>query len=365
MNAPERFDLQQTRFIRAARDKVFDAFTEEALLRQWHCPRGMSVVHCRCEPRAGGEWQLGMQARDGTRLAVGGAYREVLRPQRLVYTWAWQGENSPMAGVETLVEVDLIERDGGTELRLRHSGFPAAAASEAHAAGWRSTLNRLLDQVDARGSAATLTLFGDPRSSYTRTVRMALAEKGVAYTLQTCAPHSPEILAVHPFGRVPALRDGEITLFETSAIVRYLDECFGSAATLLPGSILARASCEQWVSAVNAYLYDTMVRRYVLQYLFPRGAASQPDRGVIDTALKEMPAQLAALDKAYGAGDWLAGGALSMADLFVAPILAYVERMPEGPSLLAAVPNVRRAQATLRARASFTRTDPALSTEGA
>jgi glutathione S-transferase len=358
MNAPERFELQQTRFIRAPREKVFDAFTNEALLRQWHCPRGMNVANSRCDARAGGQWQLTMLARDGTRLAVGGAYREVKRPERLSYTWAWQGENSPMAGIETLVEVEFLARDGGTELRLRHSGFPAAAASEGHAAGWRSTLNRLLDHVDERGSAATLTLLGDVRSSYTRTARMALAEKGLAYTLQPCAPQSPEILAIHPFGRIPALRDGETTLFETSAIVRYLDECFGSSAVLLPGSQLARAQCEQWVSAVNAYLYDTMVRRYVLQYLFPRGADGQPDRGVIDAALKEMPAQLAALDKAYAAGDWLAGGALSMADLFVAPILAYVERMPEGATLLAAAPNVKRAQATMRARTSFIRTDP-------
>jgi glutathione S-transferase len=358
MNAPERFELQQTRFIRAPREKVFAAFTEEALLRQWHCPRGLSVTHSRCDARTGGQWQLQMRSRDGSGFAVGGVYREVQPPARLVYTWAWQGDNSPMAGIETLVEVDLLQRDNGTELRLRHSGFPAAAASDAHAAGWRSTLNRLLDAVDERGSAATLTLLGDLRSTYTRTARMALAEKGLAYTMQTCAPHSPEILAVHPFGRIPALRDGEIALFETSAIVRYLDECFGSSAALLPGSQLARAQCEQWVSVVNAYLYDTMVRRYVLQYIFPRGPGGQPDRGVIDGALKEMPAQLAALDKAYGDGDWLAGGTLSMADLFVAPILAYVERMPEGAALLAAAPNVKRAQAAVRTRASFIQTDP-------
>ncbi|MEO7855172.1 MAG: glutathione S-transferase domain-containing protein [Rubrivivax sp.] len=67
-----------------------------------------------------------------------------------------------------------------------------------------------------------------------------------------------------------------------------------------------------------------------------------------------------ALDKAYGTSDWLAGGALSMADLFVAPILAGVERMPDGAALLGAVPNVRRAQATLRLRASFTSTDPSV-----
>jgi glutathione S-transferase len=365
MNAPESFELQQTRFVRAPRAKVFDAFTQEAMLRQWHCPRGMSVPHSHSDARAGGAWQLHMLARDGSRFVVGGVYREVKRPERLVYTWAWQGENSPLGGIETLVEVDFLERDGGTELRLRHSGFPAAAASDAHAAGWRSTLNRLVDTVDARGSAATLTLLGDVRSTYTRTVRMALVEKGLACTLQPCAPHSPEILAVHPFGRIPALRDGEIALFETSAIVRYLDEGFGTAATLLPATPLARAQCEQWVSAANAYLYDSMVRRYVLQHLVPRGPLGQPERSVIDSALKDMPAQLAALDKAYGAGDWLAGGALSMADLFVAPILAYLERMPEGPTLLAAAPNVQRAQARLRARDSFLLTDPARPTEGA
>ncbi len=358
MNAPENFELTQVRFMRAPREKVFDAFVDAAALRAWHCPRGMSVTDSRCDARDGGTWQLAMLARDGSRHAVGGSYRELRRPQRLVYTWQWQGENSPMPGLQTLVEIDLVERDGGTELTLRHSGFPSTAARDGHQLGWQSTLNHLVDHVDERGSAATLCLLGDVRSSYTRTVRMALAEKGLAYTMQTCAPHTPDILALHPFGRIPALRDGPIGLFETSAIVRYLDESFGDAPILLPGTILGRARCEQWVSAVSGYLYDTMVRRYVLQHLFPRGEGGAPDRAVIDTALQEMPSQLAALDRAYGSADWLAGAALSMADLFVAPILAYVERMPEGESLLAAAPNVRRAQATLRARPSFTGTDP-------
>ncbi len=365
MNAPERFELQQTRFIRAPREKVFDAFVDEQALRAWKCPRGMSIPEGHSDARSGGSWQVTMQARDGSRFVVGGTYRELRRPERLVYSWQWQGDASPMPGVETLIEVDFVERDGGTDVRLRHSGFPAAAARDGHGQGWASTLNRLVDLLAARGSAATLTLLGDARSTYTRTVRMALAEKGLAYTLQPCAPHSAEIMAVHPFGRIPALRDGEIALFETSAIVRYLDESFGAGALLLPGSVLARATCEQWVSAINAYLYDTMVRRYVLQYIFPRGEGGQPDRAVIDAALKEIPAQLAALDKAYSACDWLAGGNLSMADLFVAPILAYVERMPEAAALLAAVPNLRRAQATLRARASFTGTDPASPPQGA
>jgi glutathione S-transferase len=186
---------------------------------------------------------------------------------------------------------------------------------------------------------------------------MGLAEKGVAYTLQTCGPHSPEVLAVTPFGRIPGFRDGDFGLFETSAILRYVDEAF-DGPPLLPGTIAGRARCEQWVSATNAYLYDTMVRRYVLQFIFPRGEGGRPDGAVIASALKEMPAQLAALDRACEAGGFLAGPGVSLADLFVAPILAYVELMPEGKALLAAAPHLMRAQAQVRERASFTSTQP-------
>jgi glutathione S-transferase len=358
MNAPEHFTLEQKRFIRAPREKVFDAFVDEAALRSWHCPRAMTVVESRSDARNGGEWQLTMRASDGARFVVGGTYQDLKRPQRLVYTWAWQGDASPMPGVRTLIEVDLVERDGGTELTLRHSGFPAEAARDGHRFGWQSTLNRLVDLVDERGTAATLTLLGDVRSSYTRTARMGLAEKGLAYTMQTCAPHSPELLAVHPFGRIPALSDGGIDIFETSALLRYVDECFSGGTKLVPGTVIGRARCEQWVSAVNAYLYDTMVKRYVLQYIFPRGEGGTPDRATIDAALKDMPAQLGALYNAYGHNDWLAGDALSLADLFIAPILAYVEGMPEGAALLAAAPNVQRAQRLIRQRPSFIATDP-------
>ncbi len=97
-----------------------------------------------------------------------------------------------------------------------------------------------------------------------------------------------------------------------------------------------------------------MVRRYTLQYVFPRGADNTPDRAVIDGAVKDMKLQLQALDRAYAKSDYLAGGQLSIADLLIAPILAYVENRPEGAQLMANAPNVRRAQNVLRARASFT-----------
>ena len=296
MSAEQTFELQLSRFIRAPREKVFDAFVTEAAMRAWQCPRGMHVAAASVDARVDGPWRLEMRSREGSSFIVGGHYRQLQRPARLVYTWQWEGEANPMPGTQTLIEIDFVEKDGGTELRMKHSGFPSETLRDAHVHGWRSCFNKLNDLLDARGSAATITLLGDARSSYTRTARMGLAEKGVA--------------------------------------------------------------CEQWMSAVNSYLYDTMVRRYVLQYIFPKGEGGQPDRGVIDKAVAEMPQQLNALNKAYERSDFLAGNALSFADLFVAPILAYVEGMAEGKRLLSDMPHVRRAQAAIRQRPSFVATDP-------
>ena len=354
----ETFTLQLSRFIRAPREKVFDAFVTKELMSAWMGPRGMHIPEVSADARVDGAWRIEMRARDGTCFRVGGRYRELQRPERIAYTWQWEGEHNPMPGVETLIEVELIEKDGGTLLRMRHTGFPAEAARDAHSHGWASCLNKLNDLVDERGTAGTLTLFGDARSTYTRTARMGFAEKGVAITLQPCLPHSPEILALHPFGRIPALRDGDTAVWETSAILKYVDESFDGPLTLTPARISDRVVCEQWVSAVNSYLYDTMAKRYVLQYIFPKGEGGQPDRSVIDKAVKEMAAQLSALERAYARGDFLAGGALSFADLFVAPILAYVQALPEGAQLLSDMPHIRRAQGVIRQRASFIATEP-------
>jgi glutathione S-transferase len=355
MNAPELFELQMTRLIRAPRERVCDAFLSAEHLRAWMGTRSMRVVEASADARVGGRWHVAMVARDGSRFAVGGEYREIRPPERVAFTWAW--EAGPMPGMQTLVEVTFTTQADATLVQMRHSGFPAAAARDAHAQGWNGPLNRLVEHLDPRGTAATVTLFGDARSTYTRTARMGLAEKGVACTLQSCGPHTPEVLAVSPFGRIPVLRDGDFGLYETSAILRYVDESF-DGPSLLPGTIAERARCEQWISVTNAYLYDTMVRRYVLQFIFPRGEGGRPDRGVIDGALKEMPAQLAALEQGCARSEFLAGSVVSMADLFVAPILAYVERMPEGKSLLADAPRLMRAQARVRERASFTATEP-------
>ena len=357
MTQAATFQLEMTRFIRAPRDKVFDAFTQQEALAVWHCPRGMHVSEANADARVGGRYRIAMTSRDGTSFVVGGEYQSLDRADFLAYTWAWERGSMPPDRI-TLIEVTLTARDGGTSLHMRHTGFPDAMSRDGHMPGWQSVFNRLSDYLDPAGTAGTLTVIGDPRSSYCRTVRMALAEKGVAYTLQPAAPHTPDIVEHHPFGRIPVLRDGDLELYETRAILGYIDEAFDGPSLLPMGPAAIRARGEQWISVINCYAYDAMVRHYVLQYVFPKGADGQPDRVAIDAAVPEVDRQLGLFDDAYGARDYLAGSAPSMADYLLAPILFYVDAFPEGSAMLDKYPNVRRAQAAMRARPSFTATQP-------
>ena len=77
----------------------------------------------------------------GSRVARG-AFREVVPVHRLAYSFGWEGDEEVPPG-SSLVEIDLIDRDGGTLLRMTHSGLPNAAKCAAHDKGWAHYLGRL------------------------------------------------------------------------------------------------------------------------------------------------------------------------------------------------------------------------------
>ena len=129
----------------------------------------------------------------------------------------------------------------------------------------------------------TVTLFGPPQSSYVRTARMTCVEKGIEHQLTPVDLGSDAHRALHPFVKVPVLEHGAVRLYETSAICRYLDEAFGGPS-LTPREPQARALMDQWISVVDCYLYRDLIKDYVLQYIFPRGADGRPNRAVIDPA---------------------------------------------------------------------------------
>ena len=349
--------LTIARTFNAPRARVFDAFTRKEAIESWFGPEGFTVPRVAIDPRPGGRYRIEMHSPEGTVHIVTGEFREVRSPEKLVYSWSWlEGDRT---GGETTVTLTFAEKGGQTEVTLVHSGFASVEAKDAHGRGWTSAFDGLGHALagSAKPTTAGPTILGDPRSSYVRTARMTLVEKGIAYALEPHAPHSPPIDAIHPFGRVPAFRCGALTLFETSAIARYVDEAF-PGPKLMPDTPADRARVEQWISTVHCYCYEAMVSRYLLQYVFPRGTDGKPDRAVIEAAIPQMKAQFAILEAAYGTRDYLVGDRLTLADLMLAPIVFYLLAMPESAKILEPFAAVRRAHAVLAGRASYTSTMP-------
>ena len=204
---------------------------------------------------------------------------------------------------------------------------------------------------------AKLEIIGIPESTFVRVVRMTCEEKGVPYDLTPAAPHSPPINAIHPFGKVPAMRHGDIELCESKAIATYIDRTF-DGPKLIPDDPHEAALVEQWVSMVNTVIDRTMVRTYLLSYIFPKGANGQPDRATIDGSLGDMRYQAQTLDRAVAKTGYLAGRGYTLADINVMPILFYVRRFPEGGEIVKSATNLEAYYNRHAERPSFKATMP-------
>ena len=204
---------------------------------------------------------------------------------------------------------------------------------------------------------ATLEIVGIPQSTYVRVARMVCEEKGVPYELKAAPPHSPEINALHPFGKVPGMRHGDVTLCESKAIASYIDRSFGGPK-VIPDDPKQAAEVEQWVSLVNTVIDPIMIRTYLLNYIFPKGKDGKPDRAAIEGALPAMRQQADILDKAVAKSGHLAGNGYTLADINLMPILFYVRQFPEGGEIIKSTKNLEGYFAKHSARPSFKNTMP-------
>jgi glutathione S-transferase len=204
---------------------------------------------------------------------------------------------------------------------------------------------------------AKVEIIGMPQSTFVRVVRMTCEEKGVPYELTAARPHTPEINAVHPFGKVPGMRHGDVELCESKAIATYLDRTF-DGPKVIPEDPPQAAQVEQWVSIVNTVIDPTMIRQYLLAYIFPKGADGKPDRALIDAALPAMQQQFDVLDKAVAGTGHLAGKSFTLADINLMPILAYLQRMPESGDMLKKSKHLSAYYARHAERPSFKNTVP-------
>jgi uncharacterized protein YndB with AHSA1/START domain len=134
--------LSLIRRFAAPRDAVFHAWTDPDALRAWWIPdQGCSVPHVEIDLRVGGSYRITMRRPDGSEAFLVGRYREVHAPERLVYTWRWDGPTADEG--ETLVTVEFRDLGGSTEVAIRHEGFASARARELHDRGWSACLARL------------------------------------------------------------------------------------------------------------------------------------------------------------------------------------------------------------------------------
>lgn len=211
---------------------------------------------------------------------------------------------------------------------------------------------------------AKLEIIGFEISNWVRAARIACEEKGVPYELTTngmkdfADMKSENHLRVHPFGRIPAMRHGDVVVFETLAIGHYIDGMF-EGPRLVPQGPLEAVRMEQWVSSFVDYVSRSIMGGCVVQYVLPRFTGKEIDRARIDAAIPHIRNHLAILDRALDRGPFLHGEKPHLDDFILMPMIdALVAVAPEGPELVAEAPNVAGHRAAFRGRPSYHATLP-------
>jgi glutathione S-transferase len=206
-------------------------------------------------------------------------------------------------------------------------------------------------------------VYGPSYSTFVRSARLALEEKGVAYRLHEIdmmkgETTTPAYLARQPFAKVPAFEHDGFMLYETAAIERYVDEGF-PGPKLQPADAKRRARMTQIISVVDSYAYGVLIGKCVWQRIVVPMQGGKPDEAAVSEAMPRIRTSMTALeDLADPTGPFLCGAELSLADLHVAPVMAYFVGTPEGQDLLGKSPKLKRWWDKFSTRANMAKTAP-------
>jgi glutathione S-transferase len=191
-----------------------------------------------------------------------------------------------------------------------------------------------------------VTVFGASYSVYVRIVRLVLEEIGIPYQLVEIDIFAKEAVPSdyadrHPFGRIPAFEHEGFRLFETDAIAGYIVEQFGGDA-LLPADARHRARMRQIMRILDNYAYPQLVWGVYVEEM-------ERDRRPGTEELARAAKCLKVLGDLAG-DDYMAGGRLSLADLWALPMLVYLDLAPTGRTLLQDAPKLSAWLARMRLR---------------
>jgi uncharacterized protein YndB with AHSA1/START domain len=141
------FELVINRVLNAPRELVYACWTEPEHLARWEgAPEGLTVFVEHQDIREGGMFRIRMYSPQGIDCRLQGVYRELVKPEKIVFTHTWNLEDGSLAK-ETVVTILLKTTGNGTELTLRQTGLPSAGSKDGHEEGWNSTFDRLADYL--------------------------------------------------------------------------------------------------------------------------------------------------------------------------------------------------------------------------
>lgn len=182
-----------------------------------------------------------------------------------------------------------------------------------------------------------------PGSPFSRSVMAALEEKGADWRLAAMKPGTsklPPHLARHPFGRIPVLEHGEFSLYETQAILRYLDRVLPKPP-LMPADPKLAARVDQVMNINDWYLFQGCGNVITFQRIIRPQLFGQPtDEEAVREAMPRGRVVFAELSRLLGDQPWFGGDAVSLADLMVGPHLDFFARTPEWQELTGQAPNL-------------------------
>ena len=206
------------------------------------------------------------------------------------------------------------------------------------------------------------TLHGPGFSTYVRSVRITLAEKGVEYDFNEFNflegwPDGYEKL--HPFMKVPAFEHDGLALYETPAILVYINAAFDGPA-LLPEQPAMRAKTLQAVNVVDNYAYDAIITRTFIQRALVPKLGGESNEAMIEDAQGDCQRAISVLDAMVSGQDYFGGDNVSLADFHVTPVLHYASQIPEGQTLLSQAPALTAWMERMSARDSIASTVPSL-----
>lgn len=201
-----------------------------------------------------------------------------------------------------------------------------------------------------------LIVYSVPGSPFGRSVLAALEEKGAPYRFAAMTPgasKSPEHLARQPFGRVPVIEHDGFVLYETQAILRYLDRVIPAPA-LTPADPRGAARMDQVMNINDWHLFQGVANVIVFHRIVgPMILGLAPDEAAIAAAMPQAHTVVRELGRLLGTQPFFAGDHVSLADLHLGPQLSLMAKTPEWTALSAGHDNLVAWTARMEQRPSF------------